>query len=47
MHSIPIPPLQALKAAAKAEEEAAKAEYRAMHLARALREADAALAAKS
>jgi hypothetical protein len=36
---------QAVKAAAKAEEAASKAEYRATHLARALREADAALAA--
>ncbi|KIY97501.1 hypothetical protein MNEG_10462 [Monoraphidium neglectum] len=36
---------EAVKAAAKAEEAASKAEYRATHLARALREADAALAA--
>lgn len=35
----------ALQAAAKAEEAASKAEYRALHLSRALREADAALAA--
>jgi hypothetical protein len=36
---------QAVKAAAKAEEAASKAEYRCLHLARALREADAKLAA--
>ncbi|KAI8471740.1 MAG: hypothetical protein J3K34DRAFT_416130 [Monoraphidium minutum] len=36
---------EALKAASKAGEEALKAEYRAKHLARALCEADAALAA--
>lgn len=36
---------QAVKAAAQAQEAASKAEYRALHLARALREADAKLAA--
>ena len=41
------PEPQAVKAAAAAEEAAAKAEYRALHLVRALREADASLAAAS